>query len=157
MSALIAAVAAIAVRNPFWPIGYEGVREQISAEPKVEVQTAAAAEADETATAASVAATVAALEQTNESISTRNWIEAKKALRISGTTVVTDIETGRQKQAVIINGYSYGDGDLVSFNHEGRRFTWRIKGLSDGSTLKLVRVRAKQLDEELDEKQGEAK
>lgn len=156
MSALIAAVAAIAVRNPFWPIGYEGVREQISAEPKVEVQSAAA-EPDETATAASVAATVAALEQTNESISTRNWIEAKKSLRISGTTVVTDTSTGRQKQGIIINGYSYGDGDLISINHGGRRFTWRIKGLSDGSTLKLVRVRAKQLDEDIDEQQGEPK
>jgi len=152
MSALIAAIAAIAVRNPFWPIGYEGVREQISAEPKVEVLPATASEAEETETAASVAATAAALAQTNEAISTRNWIEAKKALRISGTTVVTDINTGQQKQGVIINGYSYGDGDLISFNHEGRRFTWRIKGLSDGSTLKLVRVRAKQLDEELEGK-----
>ena len=43
-------IAAVAVRNPFWPIGYEGVKEEISAEPKVEVR-APAAETDDTATA----------------------------------------------------------------------------------------------------------
>ena len=44
------AIATVAVRNPFWPIGYEGVKEVITAEPKVEFN-ATAPEVDDTATA----------------------------------------------------------------------------------------------------------
>ena len=51
----------------------------------------------------------------------------------------------------IINGKVYADGDLISFTHDSRRYTWRIEGLSDKNRLKLVRVRAKYI-----EKTGEA-
>ena len=144
MNTTLLILAAIAVRNPFWPIGYEGVREEISAEPKIEVASAAS-DNEETATAA----TAAALAATSQQISARDWQEARKTLRISGTTIVTDQKTLKQKQSVIINGFTYGDGDLISINHEGRRFTWRIQGLTDGATLKLVRVRAKELEDDL--------
>ena len=150
MNASLLILAAIAVRNPFWPIGYEGVREEISAVPKVEVQTVTGADGEETATAA----TAAALAATSQQISARHWQEARKTLRISGTTVVTDQVTLRQKQSVIINGYTYGDGDLISINHEGHRFTWRIRGLTEGQTLKLERVRVKEIETE-DTSKGE--
>ena len=55
MNALALTLAAIAVRNPFWTIGYEGVREEISAEPKVEVTTTVT-DGEDTATAATAAA-----------------------------------------------------------------------------------------------------
>ena len=56
MTACIAFLAAaVAVRNPFWPIGYEGTKEAISAEAKVEVAAAAVADTDETPTAGAVA------------------------------------------------------------------------------------------------------
>ena len=48
----------------------------------------------------------------------------------------------------MLNGLAYGDGDLISTNHGGRRFTWRVKGLTEGATIKLTRVRAKQQDDE---------
>ena len=35
MSASFLIVAALLLRNPFWPIGYEGEREEISAEMRV--------------------------------------------------------------------------------------------------------------------------
>ena len=137
-------LSAIAVRNPFWPIGFEGTREEISAKPKIEIQTVTGADGEETATAA----TAAALAATSQQISARHWQEARKTLRISGTTVVTDQITLRQKQSVSINGYTYGDGDLISINHDGHRFTWRIRGLTEGQTLKLERVRVKEIEED---------
>ncbi len=136
-------VAAIAVRNPFWPIGYDGVKEEITSEPIVEVRAASAADGEDTATAA----TAAALARNSKIISSRNWAAARKTLRISGTTVVTEEKTGAKRQALIINGLTYGNGDLISTNHEGHRFTWRVQGLTEGATVKLVRIRAKSLDD----------
>ena len=74
MNAILIAAAAIAVRNPFWPIGYEGVRQPISAEPIVEVKPAANASDDDTATAAMAA-------RSSQTVSSRHWIEARKTLR----------------------------------------------------------------------------
>ena len=143
MNALILSLAAIAVRNPFWTIGYEGVREEITAEPKVEVAVTPNAEGEDVATAA----TAAALAKSSQVISGPHWAEARKTLRITGTTTVT-ARNGTKRHGVIINGFTYGDGDLISVNHDGRRFTWRVRGLTEGATLKLVRVRARDLEEE---------
>ncbi|MBR4616358.1 MAG: hypothetical protein IKO55_12185, partial [Kiritimatiellae bacterium] len=54
MSPLIL-IAAIAVRNPFWPIGFEGERETISAEPIVDVKTTATPSDEDTTTAGAIA------------------------------------------------------------------------------------------------------
>ena len=143
MNTLFLTLAAIAVRNPFWTIGYEGVREEITAEPRLEVTVSPNAEGEDTATAA----TAAALAKSSQTISSHHWAAARKTLRITGTTTVT-ARNGTKRHGVIINGYTYGDGDLISVNHENRRFTWRIQGLTDGATLKLVRVRAKDIDED---------
>lgn len=144
-------IAAVAVRNPFWPIGFDGVKEAISAEPRVEVAAATAAGADEsdddTATAGAAAQAAAQAELDAHTVSPRNWAEARKTLRISGTTTVTD-RKGRKRHSVIINGLIYADGDLISINHDGHRFTWRVKGLTEGSTLRLYRIRAKEIDDE---------
>lgn len=139
MNAILLA-ATIAVRNPFWPIGYEGVREVISAEPIAEVKGITATAEEDTATAVMAA-------QSSQSVSTRHWVEARKGLRIGGTVVITD-KDGKKRQCIMINGLAYGDGDLISVNHGGRRFTWRVQGLTNGATIKLKRVRAKRIDDE---------
>ncbi len=141
-------LAAVAVRNPFWPIGYEGVKEEISAEPKVEVRSSDASETDDTATAGAVAQAAAQAELAAQVVSSKSWAEARKTLRITGTTTVTDIK-GRKRQSVIINGLTYGNGDLISVNHEGHRFTWRVQGLTEGATLRLIRVRARDVDDDI--------
>ena len=140
------AVATVAVRNPFWPIGYEGAKEVISAEPKVEVQ-AAAPETDDTATAGAVAQAAEQAALAAQVVSSRTWAEARKTLRISGTTTVT-APNGHKRYSAIINGLTYGDGDLISVNHKGHRFTWRVQGLTEGATLRLVRLRAKEIDDD---------
>ena len=132
-------LAAIAVRNPFWPIGFDGEREIISAEPKVDVSVATAPTDEDTATAGAVA-------RSSQTISERHWSEARKTLKTSGITVVTG-QDGTRRQCIMLNGLAYGDGDLVSVNHNGRRFTWRVKGLTEKDTVKLVRIRAKTIED----------
>lgn len=132
-------LAAIAVRNPFWPIGFEGEREIISAEPKVDVSVATAPTDEDTATAGAVA-------RSSQTISDRHWSEARKTLKTSGITVVTG-QDGTRRQCIMLNGLAYGDGDLVSVNHNGRRFTWRVQGRTEKDTVKLVRVRAKAIED----------
>ena len=132
-------LAAIAVRNPFWPIGFEGEREIISAEPKVDVSVTTAPTDEDTATAGAVA-------RSSQTISDRHWSEARKTLKTSGITVVTG-QDGTRRQCIMLNGLAYGDGDLVSVNHNGRRFTWRVKGLTEKDTVKLVRVRARTIED----------
>ena len=138
-------IAAIAVRNPFWPIGYEGVREVISAEPTVDLKAAASTE-EETATAATdaIAAQAAQTTQVNTS---RLWIEARKTLRIGGIATVTDND-GTRHNCIMINGLAYGNNDLISVNHENHRFTWRVQGLTKGETVKLTRIRMKTLEDD---------
>lgn len=132
-------IAAIAVRNPFWPIGFAGELEVISADPIVDVKATASSSEDETATAGAAA-------RSSQTVSDRHWSEARKTIKTGGITVVTG-QDGKRRQCIMLNGLAYGDGDLISINHNGHRFTWRVKGLTNRDTIKLVRVRVKTIDE----------
>ena len=167
------------VRNPFWPMGYEGVRETISpnvrqkpkkAEPKKKAPPALTAaerkkqEAEKAAAekAAKEAAEKAAREKAEKEAAARaeaerkkreitgaHWDAARAALKFAGRVKLR--EDANENSSVVINGKVYADGDLLSITHDSRRFTWRVEGLSGKSKLKLVRIRAKYL-----EKPGEA-
>ena len=162
-------VAAQGVRNPFWPMGYEGEREVISAEvhkppkpakakgaqPRLALTAAekAAKEAAEKAArekAEKEAAARAEAERKKREITGAHWDAAKKALVFGGRVKLREDDV-LQNTSVVINGKVYSDGDQISFTHDSRRFTWRVEGLSDKNKLKLVRIRAKYL-----EKPGEA-
>ena len=165
------------VRNPFWPMGYEGVRETISpnvrpkpkpnpakAKPKtpppltaaerkkLEAEKAAAEKAAKEAAekaarekAEKEAAARAEAERKKREITGAHWDAARAALKIGGRVKLRD-EDVIQNTSVVINGKVYADGDLVSFTHNSRRFTWRVEGLTDRNTLKLVRIRAKYIE-----------
>ena len=75
----------------------------------------------------------------------RNWIAARKSLKIGGTALAKQPD-GSIRSSVFINGRDYIDDDLVSVNFEGNRFTWRVSGLTGGGTLKLKRVRVRPLE-----------
>lgn len=173
-------VAAQGVRNPFWPMGYEGEREKISpnvrpkpkpkpapakagakAPPPVTAAERAAKAAAEKAAkeaaekaakekAAQEAAARAEAERKKREITGSHWEAAKKALVFGGRVKVREDDV-LQNTSVVINGKVYADGDLISFTHDSRRYTWRVEGLSEKNKLKLVRVRAKYI-----EKPGEA-
>ena len=167
------------VRNPFWPMGYEGVRETISpnvrekpkkaeskkaplaltvAERKKQEAAKAAAEkaAKEAAEkaarekAAKEAAERAEAERKKREITGAHWDAARAALKFGGRVKLHEDDAG-ENSSVVINGKVYADGDLISITHDSRRFTWRVEGLSDKSKLRLVRIRAKYI-----EKPGEA-
>ena len=168
------------VRNPFWPMGYEGVRETISpnvrqkpkkAEPKKKAPPALTAaerkkqEAEKAAAekAAKEAAEKAAREKAEKEAAARaeaerkkreitgaHWDAARAALKFGGRVKLRE-DDASENSSVVINGKVYADGDLLSITHDSRRFTWRVEGLSGKSKLKLVRIRAKYL-----EKTGEA-
>ena len=166
------------VRNPFWPIGYEGVRETISpnvrpkpkpAPAKAEVKAppprpvVSAAEKAAAEKAAKEAAEKAAKEKAEKEAAARaeaerkkreitgaHWDAARAALKFGGRVKLRE-DDASENSSVVINGKVYADGDLLSITHDSRRFTWRVEGLSDKSKLKLVRIRAKYI-----EKPGEA-
>jgi len=142
MSCATAIIAAMLLRNPFWPIGYEGDREEISAEPRVTVK--AAAEAKEETQTARAQQETRQLDMAREA--SRNWAAARKSLRIGGTVLARQPD-GSMRSSVFINGRDYVDNDLVSANFEGHRFTWRVTGLTGSGTLKLQRVRVRPLED----------
>lgn len=159
------------VRNPFWPIGYEGTRETITSEVRavpapptnrvhaaargvaVDAKAAAAkAAADKAAAeksakekAAKEAAARAEAERKKREITSDHWAAARAALKFGGRVKLRD-DDAIQSTSVVINGKVYSDGDYISITHDSRRFTWRVHGLTDTNTLKLVRVRAKYLE-----------
>ena len=137
-----ALIAALLLRNPFWPIGYEGEREEISAEARVTVKAAQEPKEEDQTARAEQETRQRALEQATS----RNWVAARKTLRIGGTVFAKQPD-GSTRSSVFINGRDYVDNDLVSVNCEGRRFTWRVTGLTDNGTLKLERVRARPLED----------
>lgn len=141
MSPALVLAAALAVRNPFWPIDYDGPLEAITDEPKVVVETTPANEGDDTATAASAAAENARRSHGAEETLPRHWQKAARELRNTTRTTIT-LPDGGKRLGFIINGRTYGVGDLVSLTHEGRRFTWRVLGRTESGGPKLKRVKA---------------
>ena len=156
MSVLIPLIiaATIPLRNPFWPVGYVGEREPITDKPKIEIKTTSETSTEEDTKTSVTAEAIAAANEAadDQQFTSRLWIAARKELKIGGTMRTMDDNGGHQ--SVTINGRIYGDSDLISFNHEGRRFTWRVKNLTEGGTLKLVRVRVREI-EDADEKEYE--
>lgn len=160
------------VRNPFWPVDYEGKREAITAEVRVQPKTQAdiekeraakkAAEEEARLTAEEKAVQAAAEKARREAeaakkaaeeaekakiITAEHWTKARAALRFGGRVKVRTEDGAEERSCVIINGNAYADGDLVSANHGRNRFTWKVTGLTNGSKLKLERVKARNLDE----------
>ena len=143
MNASFILIATLLLRNPFWPIGYEGEREEISAEARVTEKAPPPPEPkEEVQTAKSQQETI---QREMARATSRNWIAARKTLRIGGTLRAKKPD-GTTESCVYINGKVYADNDEVSANHNGRSYTWRVTGLTENGTLKLERVRARPIE-----------
>lgn len=167
------------VRNPFWPIGHDGKREVISADyhltrareleaarieaegRKAEEETAARRTAAETekrsATAASKAAAAkvpSVKRDPNMPASDAEWAAALHQIRIGGR-IRARRPDGTESACVVLDGKPYAEGALKTVSFGGRRYTWRVTGLSgDGkSRVRLERVR----DRAENTKEGERK
>lgn len=128
---LLMIAATVPLRNPFWPVGHTGTMEIITDEPRVVVQAPVQKEEEEEKPVAPVAEP----EPDQAQIAAKLWSDARKALKIGGKMNMGG------KHAITINGKIYSDGDLVSVTVQGKRFTWRITGLTDTGSLRLRRVR----------------
>ena len=146
------------LRNPFWPVDFdydEKDLQSITTVPIVDLNQPTPE--DEERIGASAAA-AAALARSSRVISARSWAEATKALHFKGKTSIVDVMTGKRRTAFFINGNTYGIGDFISVNHEGHRFTWRIRQRTDMETLMLEQIRVIRLpDEEDQKKEGKSK
>lgn len=150
-----AAAAGKPVRNPFWPIGYEGSREVISAdyrptpvEKKVEA-TAAAAQPPPAAAQGAPAVAQAKKEAARETVrpaTDAEWNAAKKQIRVGGL-IRAKMPDGTERANVILDGKPYGDGDLKSVSFGGRRYVWRVSGLEGGDRPRLQLKRMKDISE----------
>lgn len=160
----ITIAATILLRNPFWPVGYEGDREAISDEPRLEAKVKAEAQAQAAAdddkktsvTDEAIAEAEAEAELANNKAKKvdRLWINARKSLKIDGARMIAkDGKTSHQ--ALIINGRVYADGDLISINVGERRYTWRVRALTESGTLKLQRIKFRDLEKKNADDKGE--
>lgn len=114
-----------------------------AAKRKAAEEAAAKAKAEAEAKAAAEAAAEAAKPKV---VPAEQWVSARRMLKI-GSPAVFRLANGVTRASISINGHIYVDGDLVSINHDGCRFTWRVGGITDAvSTLKLIRVKARFLD-----------
>jgi len=143
---LLAAFSALSagdgpVRNPFWPIGYNGRKHPITTIPRYPSKTSdygdEETESAETAVTnrAKVAQTVVRSEVPSRA-QDELWQRAHATLRFNN--ICSFVENGRPRITLQINGNVYEDGELVSINHNGRRFTWLVL---DGGTNGNVRLR----------------
>ena len=110
-------------------------------------QEAAAQAAAKTAAEKAAAEKAAAEAAKPREITSESWRKAQRALK-GGSPVTVKTEDGTVRSAININGNIYVDGDLMSFTHDGIRFTWRIQGLDGKETkVRLVRVKARLVEQ----------
>lgn len=144
---LVAAMAATApVRDPFWPVGFEGERHPISAEPRFAPETAPKKEAADPAVPVKTNAVVA-VDAGEEWARLKlemdgRWAAAVKRLKFGG---VVTMQEG--PSAVLINDRARTEGDYVRFDHNGYRFIWRVARSATEQKLRLDRVKVVSLDE----------
>ena len=156
---LAAAMAATApVRDPFWPVGYEGTRRVISAEPRlsstgepkaegVKPESVEVPETSKTNVVQSAADPAEAWARRAEEARLKlemdnRWNKAVKELRFGGV-----VKMRQGPSAVLINGKARAEGDYVRLDHDGYRFIWRVAGSETERKLRLDRVKAVGLDE----------
>ena len=112
-------------------------------------QAAAKAAAEKAAKEKAAAEKAAAEAAKPREITSEDWRKAQRALK-GGSPVTVKAEDGTVRSAININGNIYVDGDLMSFTHDGIRFTWRIQGLDSkgkDKKVKLVRVKARLVEQ----------
>jgi len=132
-------------RNPFWPLGYEGMRYPITTEPRIkplsrEVPSPTAKPKTKDESAAEAARKAAEEARQKEE---QLWSEAIRKLDFG--TSVHFASTRATGSSVTIDGKCYGVGDLISKNVDNKRFTWSVEEISSDGKLKLKRLQYRSL------------
>lgn len=130
---LLAARPAAAVRDPFWPIGYEPPKP----EPEVVAPEKPVMQEKPPESPKPKPPPVAPITE-------EDWKKAKALLAVNGFTQSRHPESGETRTLVMINRTSYTVGDTLSLTNANIHFTWTIESLA-GLTLGLKPVGANRL------------
>ncbi|MEG1788812.1 MAG: hypothetical protein RR268_06305 [Kiritimatiellia bacterium] len=133
---LSASISSAVAHDPFWPIGYTPAPVAVAIEEEPVAKEA---------TASTVTQPLFVRRGTGVSAaSLKEWIAARKTLRIAGTTSVQRAD-GRH-QIIYINGKGYTSGDVVTVTARGVRFSWRVREDSEDQELRLKPLKAERLN-----------
>lgn len=99
------------LRDPFWPAGFSPTSEKQEEEVKaIEIEQAAQAADEEL------------------------WITLQKQLRIAGVMAFGD------KKMATVNNKNVQVGDMVSVQHEGREFRWKVSEITENNRVRFSRL-----------------
>ncbi len=127
---LLAATCAFAVRDPFWPIGYEP--------PKPEPEVVEPPQAEEPPPPEKPEP------PPPPPITEDDWKAARALFTVSGFTQSKNPVSGETRTLAMINRVSYTVGDTLTVTNDNIHFIWSIESLAD-LTLKLKPVSATRL------------
>lgn len=145
-------IGSLAVRDPFWPIGYRSL-----AEREAEAAAQAAAKAVKAATQEQKTAPPAAKPEPPTPpppITAAEWQAAQATLRISGVTRSKRPDTGSERTLVMINRTLYEPGATLCVTNQNVCFYWRIKPISE-LNVELEQLEAERLSTPLTKPQQE--
>ena len=104
-------------RDPFWPIGWEPPKPKVEAPAQPETPAAEPQAEKKPEAPAPQPSDIAPLAL---------WLDARKHVKISGQSRARGSD-GVLRQVIYIDGKGYSAGDSVSLDHQGYRFTWRLR------------------------------
>ncbi|MDD4101498.1 MAG: hypothetical protein PHU80_02555 [Kiritimatiellae bacterium] len=122
-----------ALRDPFWPLGYEPKKPEPEKPPE-------ALEPVPEKTAPPPAPAKPVLQPVTE----REWEEALKSLSISGRIRSTRPDTGETRVQMMINRQTYGAGDIVCVTNHNTAFFWQLENTA-AQDLVLKQAKATRL------------
>ena len=126
------------VRNPFWPVGYEGERTVISPVPRVQKALAPAPEPVKKESAQPV---VQDVPKPTGAATVAEWTAARAQIKVGVVMRARNVAGANERASVIFNGKVCNVGEEVAIESQHRRYVWRFEGIGKGGVVKLVRVR----------------
>ena len=104
-------------RDPFWPIGWEPPKPKVAVPVQPEVKQPEPQAEQKPTPPPPKPSDIAPLAL---------WLDARKQVKISGQSRARGSD-GVLRQVIYIDGKGYSAGDSVSLDHQGYRFTWRLR------------------------------
>ena len=177
MAAVLVASAPAPVRDPFWPVGYQGEYRVISllprvvseSEPPKPVVKGASAPVDPAAELARLEAEEAARIAAEEEAARRRaaeeqarreaellearWRKAALELKVGGVFEARSADGGSVRRMAVINGRDLAVGQKFRTEHDGYRFVWRLVAAEVGKAPRLERVAAEKIEESAKEEE----
>ena len=104
-------------RDPFWPIGWEPPKPKVAVPVQPEVKQPEPQAEQKPTPPPPKPSDIAPLAL---------WLDARKQVKISGQSRARGSD-GVLRQVIYIDGKGYSAGDSISLDHQGYRFTWRLR------------------------------